>query len=235
MKPTLRIENKQCMKVMVSQPQMEMVSDIKLLQESIARDLHDDLSQYLTTMSLYISGILSSSNLDSAHNNAVEMNAVNSEMGYSLKRLLANLRSDNFLYNYSRTVIKEDYFRLLKDWEQLNTSILLKYRLVVPSELDTETLSQCYQILKEALSNISRHAHAKHVSVHIGKNINSLQIKISDDGIGFQTTDLEKYKFGLLGMKERAKQIGAIITINSAPNHGTNIFVDVPLDLILYE
>lgn len=235
MKLPLRIENQQCLKVFINKPQMNMDKDIRFLQENLARDIHDDLSQYITTMSLYITGILSSQNLDSVHNSAIEMKAINAEMGYSLKRLLANLRSNNFFNNYPQIVNKEDFLNLLKDWENLNSPVLLKYRIDISSEINTKTLSQCYQILKESLANISRHADAKHVTVFITKNINSLQIKISDDGIGFTISNLDKYKFGLLGMKERAKLIGATLTINSVANQGTNVFVIVPLDRILYE
>lgn len=235
MKLPLRIENKRCLKVITNQYEMDMVNDLNVLQENLARDLHDDLSQYITTMSLYISGILSSKNLESAHHHAQEMVAINSEMNCSLKRLLADLRSNTRLENTRRIVTKEDYLILVKDWNKLNSSVLLNYSIDLPNELDSQSLLQCYQILKEALANISRHSNAKHVSVHIGKNMSSFRIKISDDGIGFKTTNLNKNKFGILGMRERAKQMGAFISISSVPNQGTTIYVLVPLDLILYE
>lgn len=235
MKLPLRIANQQCLNVSANQSQMEMVRGLKVIQENLARDLHDDLSQYITTLSLYITGILSSKNLESAQNYASEMKAINSEMNFSLKRLLANLRSKNCLNNFPPIVSKEDYLNLLKNWEKLNSSTLLEYRIDIPSHLDTLKLSQCYQILKEALVNISRHAHAKQVSVHIANNISSLQIQISDDGLGFKTTNLDEYKFGLLGMRERAKLIGGVITLSSVPNHGTTIHLHVPLEMILHE
>lgn len=235
MKLPLRIENKQCFKVMANQSQMEMIKDLNVIQENLARDLHDDLSQYITTMSLYITGILSSRNLESAHHQAREMLAINSGMNYSLKKLLANLRSKDCLKTTTRIVTNEDYFNLVKDWAKLNSSILLNYGIEIPSELDSRSLLQCYQILKEALANITRHANAKHVSVQIGKNVSSFLLKITDDGVGFKTSNINEYKFGILGMRERAHQIGAVINIASVPNHGTSIYVHVPLDLTLYE
>tara|TARA_R110001599_G_scaffold17951_2_gene71138 strand:+ start:1861 stop:2568 length:708 start_codon:yes stop_codon:yes gene_type:complete len=235
MKLPLRIENKQYFKVMANQSQMEMIKDLNVIQENLARDLHDDLSQYITTMSLYITGILSSKNLDSAHHQAHEMLVINSGMNYSLKKLLANLRSKDCFNNTTQHVTNEDYFSLVKDWAKLNSSVSFNYGIEIPSELDSRSLLQCYQILKEALSNITRHANAKHVSVQIGKNVSSFLLKITDDGVGFKTSNINEYKFGILGMRERANQIGAVINIASVPNHGTSIYVHVPLELTLYE
>lgn len=229
----ISIEDKQSLKVIANLSQIETVSPLKILQENLARDLHDDLSQYITTMSLYITGILSSNNLESAHLHANEMKAINSEMNYSLKNLLANLRSKKFLNNVSLNLNKGDFQSLINNWERLNPSVAIKSSINIPSNVSSITLSHCYQILKEALVNISRHANAKHVSVHIHKNVNSLQIKISDDGIGFKTTNLNKYKFGLIGMRERAKLIEGFMTLTSIPNNGTSISVQVPLDHML--
>ncbi|AFI84616.1 sensor histidine kinase [Methylophaga nitratireducenticrescens] len=229
MKLPLQIENTQPYNVINDQSEMEIIKEITALQENLARDLHDDLSQYITTMTLYISEILASKKLKSAYHYANEMKSVSNDMNDSLKKLLASLRTKKIASNDSHHLTREDYQTLLSKWEELNPSISFNYQLGLIACINDSVLSQCYQIVKEALVNISRHAKAKHVQVKIGRNNNTFQISISDDGLGFNTSQTDNFKFGVIGMKERAKKINAFINISSAPNHGTSIQINVPL------
>jgi len=106
------------------------------------------------------------------------------------------------------------------------TGVELNERLPADIEL------ALYRILQEALKNVQKHASARRVSVHLEKQGNSVQLRIKDDGIGF---DLERHPaerssdLGLLSMSERAAYVGGTLKVTSARHAGTSIKVLIPL------
>ena len=87
-----------------------------------------------------------------------------------------------------------------------------------------------YHIVREALANVLRHAKATAASVLVTQSDDRLRVRIVDDGIGFDVSRLPADRFGLLGMSERARLLGGELRITSAPDAGTIVDVDVPLD-----
>jgi two-component system, NarL family, sensor kinase len=91
-----------------------------------------------------------------------------------------------------------------------------------------------YRILQKALENVEKHARARHVTVHLSKQGDIVQLRIKDDGIGFDPGQFparrtEKSDFGLLRMRERAAYVGGALIVKSAPRAGTEIEVRIPL------
>lgn len=102
--------------------------------------------------------------------------------------------------------------------------------------LDAETELALYRIVQEALSNVSRHARAKHGWITVNFEEDGALIAVRDDGVGFQppdqTNDLARTgHYGLIGMVERAVLINATLDIRSEPNQGTRITAHLPLNL----
>ncbi|MEI7728185.1 MAG: MASE1 domain-containing protein [Verrucomicrobiota bacterium] len=101
--------------------------------------------------------------------------------------------------------------------------------------LPAKVESMLYRITQEALTNISRHARAKRVSVLLERRHNQLSLIVEDDGCGFdaetvlKSTDVNM-KLGLMGMQERVMLVGGTLEIESSPSQGTTLFVRVPLD-----
>lgn len=86
-----------------------------------------------------------------------------------------------------------------------------------------------FRIYQESLTNIARHAQATQVDINFSIANGNLLLTIKDNGKGFNADSPEKRKtLGLLGMKERAIMIGAILKITSAPNGGTMVEITVP-------
>ncbi|MEM9953994.1 MAG: sensor histidine kinase [Chloroflexota bacterium] len=84
-----------------------------------------------------------------------------------------------------------------------------------------------YRIVQEALQNGAKHADAKHIQITVQANDNALRLSIVDDGIGFDPKTLNKEgHFGVQGMHERTRLIGAKLTINSQIGQGTTIKVN---------
>jgi signal transduction histidine kinase len=98
----------------------------------------------------------------------------------------------------------------------------------LPLQLET-TL---YRITQEALTNVTRHANAKRVSVLLERRPDHVSLIVEDDGGGFDAgiqATAARGKLGLLGMRERATLAGGTLEIESTPGAGTTVFVRVPL------
>lgn len=87
-----------------------------------------------------------------------------------------------------------------------------------------------FRILQESLTNIARHAGAAHVEVDLALQPDRLQLRVSDDGCGFDVAAGGGVQgFGLLGMRERAALVCASLEIASAAGRGTTLMLSVPL------
>lgn len=91
--------------------------------------------------------------------------------------------------------------------------------------LPPETSEALYRIAQEALTNIERHADATAVTLQVESTADALTMILSDDGVGFEPASASDGHYGLVGIRERAKLIGADVTIKSAPEQGTRICV----------
>ncbi|MCP4607793.1 MAG: PAS domain-containing protein [Planctomycetes bacterium] len=96
-----------------------------------------------------------------------------------------------------------------------------------PAEVETAI----YRIIQESLTNIARHAHVDSATVQILASQFNFNVRISDRGIGFdpEVAATAAKSIGLVGMHERAASLGGQLTVYSAPGHGTNLEVELPL------
>jgi PAS domain S-box-containing protein len=100
--------------------------------------------------------------------------------------------------------------------------------------LPADTELALYRILQETLKNVEKHARAHHVTVHLTKPGDFVQLTINDDGMGFDPDHHParrkgKGGFGLLGMRERATYVGGVLKVKSVRRSGTEIEIRIPL------
>jgi len=99
-------------------------------------------------------------------------------------------------------------------------------------QLDTVTRTVLYRVAQEALTNVSRHAHASRVDVSIQKLPRAVGLTIQDNGRSFQVERVlhakRNKRLGLLGMRERVEMVGGRLRVESAPGQGTTIHAEVP-------
>jgi len=86
-----------------------------------------------------------------------------------------------------------------------------------------------YRITLEALNNIQKHAHASKVNLSIQQFSKQVRLEIRDNGVGFDIDTRVSQGYGLQGMRERAEQLGGSFDLQSKPNDGTSIIVEVPI------
>lgn len=101
--------------------------------------------------------------------------------------------------------------------------------------LDTLIEVALYRVIQEALQNVVKHAHAKHIKIFLENDGERLVARIMDDGVGFEVESHlqrpKKENYGLIGMKERMDILGGQLYINSKTGEGTEIVAVLPLDL----
>jgi signal transduction histidine kinase len=211
---------------------------MKIKQESIqeerariARDLHDTLQQNLTGIMLQINNAQNrltvspdtvSSSLKTAHSMAKHSFE---EVEYTVW----NLHSSSCIPAKIRPALREmlNSFMLHQSGPAL-TIHTSGPEVVLPGVV----LSQVLNIVREAVTNVIRHANAKTLDISVHTSSTVLEITIKDDGVGFVPTKkalAERSHFGLISMKERAGKINASVDILSEPGKGTNVFFSLEL------
>jgi len=97
----------------------------------------------------------------------------------------------------------------------------------LPPPVETNLL----RIGQEAINNAVKHAHANRIDVLLNFDTRSVRLSVCDNGRGFDPNgQIADGHFGLMGMRERADQIGGELTIESAIERGTHITVEAPLN-----
>ena len=102
--------------------------------------------------------------------------------------------------------------------------------------LAPEIETACFRITQEALTNISRHADARHVEIDLQQDGNTLVLSLHDDGSGFDLPGMRARalaggSIGVLGMQERAQLIDGQLDIESSSGHGSTVRLRCPLRL----
>jgi signal transduction histidine kinase len=102
-----------------------------------------------------------------------------------------------------------------------------------PVQINPEQELAVYRITQEALNNVRRHAHATRVEVQLTFDIDTVRLKVIDNGKGFNLPAslaelAEAGHFGLMGIQERVWAAGGTLTIDSTPNQGTCIHINIP-------
>ena len=199
-------------------------------RKSLARDLHDELGQCLTAIMADGTALLrlSESRLPEGRASAEAVVTVTQQVMTLLRAMLQRLRPD-VLDGLGLLPALEE---LVANWRQRNIGLTLISRYSGDlNHLSEAVRITAYRVVQECLTNISRHASARRVSLQVERQAvrdnDELVITVGDDGKGFDPTRSEG--FGLSGMRERVQGLGGAFVLESAPGEGTRITVRIPL------
>ncbi|MBA3705681.1 MAG: PAS domain S-box protein, partial [Bacteroidetes bacterium] len=186
----------------------------------IARELHDELGQQLAGIKMGIASIKKLSNTDVTREE--RMTAIIKDVDntiHSLRKIATELRPG--ILDTLGLIPSIEW--MVNEFEK-KTVIKCHTTLNVKQQKFEKDISICFfRICQESLTNISKHAQAKKVTVKVDQNENELILSISDNGKGIADEKLDNpFSMGLLGMRERAKIIGAQLTIDSRSS-GTTV------------
>ncbi|MCU1268167.1 MAG: hypothetical protein JWM21_4485 [Acidobacteria bacterium] len=190
---------------------------------ALARELHDQLGQSLVAISLNLQDIEAELS-PAARARVPETTRIIKQMFEQVRTLAFELRPsvlDEFgLVEALRNLVTRHGERA-----GLSASFTAKPPDArAPVEIETA----CFRIVQEALSNVARHARARHVEVTMTVQDVALQVTVRDDGVGFNVERL-RTDLGLMGMGERAELVGGSVDIESVPGVGTTVHTRFPL------
>jgi signal transduction histidine kinase len=193
----------------------------------IARELHDSTSQNLTSLIVGLRIMETNCAKCAAQSKATDLRQVASKTLDEVHDLSMRLRP-RALDDLGLAAALE---RLVAEWQaryKIPVDVIIQLGERLPGDVETAL----YRIVQETLTNIARHAESKSASILIEKHGDSVRAIVEDDGIGFDvTTNYGERHLGLLGMRERAELLNGTLTIESTLEHGTSVFIEIPLNL----
>lgn len=189
----------------------------------LAREIHDTLAQGLTGIALQIE--TAEALLDGG--------AEGERVRAALERALAQTRAS---LDEARRSVQELRAAPLEGQTLAEALIDLgatdgRLRVEVPAEpraLSARVELGVYRIAQEAVANALRHARATRVVVTLRVSDEWVRLTIEDDGGGFDPSTIERGRFGIVGMRERARLLGGSLGVDSGPGAGTRIEAEVP-------
>ena len=196
-------------------------------RKRIARELHDDTSQSLTSLMVGLKALENFDSYDEVRQHISGLRDIAAETLETVHDLALELRP-SVLDDLGLAVALERY---LSDYQR-RFDIAADYRTIGLDErrLAPAIETTLYRIVQEALTNVVRHSAATHVSVLLEQTSQHVRVIVEDNGSGFDTsTDRQERNLGLYGMEERATLIGGSLRIEAEPGMGTTIVVHVPL------
>ncbi|HFD11116.1 MAG TPA: sensor histidine kinase [Crenotrichaceae bacterium] len=193
-------------------------------RQTLARELHDELAQSLTGIKAVASSIQMAY---PQSKQAVEsILSICDDLFLVVRSMMRRLRPCSL----DELGLAASLQELVSDWQQLNPACQITLNLDLKHEVQNSDASiHLFRIVQESLNNISRHSHASLAEIKLQTTQHgSLELTISDNGIGFENNSKAK-GFGLLGIRERVETLNGILQIDSQSEHGTRLVVSVPI------
>jgi signal transduction histidine kinase len=189
----------------------------------LARELHDETGQALTSILLGLRALDELAPGKEAQAAVAALRELTVSTLQGVRRLSVELRP-KALDDFGLVAALE---RLTDTWSAA-TGIAIDFTARLgETELSSESATALYRIVQESLTNIVKHAHARHVSVLLTRKNESVVAVIEDDGRGFDP-GASSDGSGLEGMRERVALLDGRLQVESAPETGTTLVVEVP-------
>ncbi len=200
-------------------------------RQRLAAELHDNLAQTLSFMSLKVDQIRLMLSSQKYSESSKELEAVKS----AISNAYAQVRSALVGLSQPTTTKSEFAIQLASGVSEIHKMTGLQVELLLPDDrqipLSRLAQSQAMQIVREALTNVHRHARARQAWVRVTKGDGQIQISIEDDGVGFDPQMIIGMDhMGLRLMRERAERSGGCLTVESTPGEGTRVELSYPLE-----
>jgi signal transduction histidine kinase len=202
-----------------------VVAGQELERRRLARELHDETGQALTSILLGLRAVEETAAGDGAKKSIGDVRELVVRTLQDVRKLAVQLRP-KALDDFGLVAALERLVQTFADGTGISVDLetqLHDERL--PEELETTF----YRTVQEALTNIVKHAEAQHVSVLLVRRESSVTLVVEDDGQGFDPSATREDGLGLLGMRERVELHDGKLTIEASPQRGTTLVVEVPL------
>lgn len=199
-------------------------------RKRIARELHDQVGQNLTALSInlnLINSLLPGEATEQARSRLDNSMALVQQTGKVIRNLMAELRPP-VLDDYGLVAALRWYAGEFATWSGIDVEV---HGEELTTRLEPNIENVLFRIYQEALTNAVKHSQASQAVVTLEKDGTTVRMIIEDNGVGFHPAQLRKPEgdqgWGLLTMHERALTVGGRCRIESSPGEGTRVIVEV--------
>jgi signal transduction histidine kinase len=206
---------------------------IEAERSRIARDLHDGILQTLLSIEIQLDVLRRRvpSTPEQAVAGLTTLQQTVKNEGAELRQIVTDLRP--------LRVQSADLVDLMRGFAERyrNESTIALDLLIDSAQLRApdRVCREIFQIYREALNNIKKHAKASHVVVKLSQDDSRLVLVVDDNGEGFSfagrftADELDRLRLGPISIKERTRTVGGVLTVESNPGHGARLTIEVPL------
>ena len=204
-------------------------SHIEDERRSLARELHDELGQYVSAIKIFASNISNKAKKLSPEieKNADSVISAANQIYDGMHSIIKQLRPSSLDNLGLAETLKDTVNTWQKQYQDLEIHLSIKGDL---SHLNETLNINIYRIIQEAMNNVLKHSKAKVIKINLGLNKKGLlELNFSDDGQGMDLKKVDQTKnFGILGMQERIQSLNGSFELISKKNQGTQILISVP-------
>jgi signal transduction histidine kinase len=222
-----RLERQQAAQLAFSRQVLKRLEDDR---RRIAVNLHDSLGQILLLIKNHaLLALQPPPDETDARQRLNEISAATSNAIEEVREITHDLRP----YQLDRLGLTQA-IRTSVQQAAVNNTISFACRVEdVDGSFDQDTEIHVYRIVQEAVTNVVKHAAATEATVVVKRRPDTVSLSIRDNGRGFEAAQLaarpQELGYGLTGIGERARILGATLEINSQPGGGTSLTVEIPL------
>jgi signal transduction histidine kinase len=201
-------------------------SMIEVERKRVSREVHDELGQILTALRMETSLLQRElQGNDKAATRTYEMFQLIESMFKSVRSIAGNLRPSTLDLGLVPAIewLAQDFE---KRWA-IDCALDIGQRDI---QIGEAYATNVFRIIQESLTNVARHARASSVSISLEQREERIHLDIQDNGCGFEADTSYIRGFGMIGMRERVQELGGNLVVHTAPDLGTQILIDLPLE-----
>ena len=192
----------------------------------LARELHDELGQHLNAIKLEAVTMRRHAGDDAAEvRRGAESIAASADHLHAIVRDMTRSLRPAGLDELGLAAALENYVEVWREKADARVTLDIVGEL---SGLPEEVNITVYRFIQEALTNVARHARARHASIRVERTLSAVSVTLADDGAGAPAS-WSTGGVGLIGMRERVEALGGSMHIVTAPERGFSVAATVPL------
>jgi signal transduction histidine kinase len=194
----------------------------------IARELHDDVNQQLAVLAIQTQDLEATVPTLPSPRVQVRLNDLwnrTNEVSHVIQDLSHQLHSSKLEYLGLAEALRD----MAREFEHQRKCAVEVHFREVPAGLDKEVSLALFRIAQEAFQNIARHSHAERVRMELSGDRNSIALRVSDDGVGFNPGGVNGRGLGMVSMQERARLVGGNLRVSSRIGEGTQVEARIPI------
>ena len=213
-----------------NQHQKELLSSQLEMQQQtmqeIGREIHDNVGQKLTLASLYIQGLLYENKSTDSKERISNISDIINDSLKDLRQLSKTLTDDSIAKKNIILLLQQECEKVQK----FKRCTLEHDTVIDKIEITYHLKSMIIRIVQEFIQNSLKHADCDAIQLRLSHTENYIELKMADDGKGFDVRNTESLGIGLQNMKKRVKSIGGTFLLHSDLK-GTQLILKLPLSL----